>query len=88
MLVKAADVGEVLAPGTTVVDGGATSTTLLPRYVNETDLGKTQAGGASRKVTTDVVSRARSTRGRRDVISSEAEFTPKADPDGAGSGEV
>jgi len=52
VLVKAADVGEVLAPGTTVVTVGDIDHPWLRGYVNETDLGKIKLG-AKAKVTTD-----------------------------------
>ena len=44
VLVKAADVGEVLAPGTTVVTVGDIDHPWLRGYVNETDLGKVKIG--------------------------------------------
>ena len=44
VLVKAADVGEVLAPGTTVVTVGDIDHPWLRGYVNETDLGKVKLG--------------------------------------------
>ena len=40
MLVKSADVGEVLAPGTTVVTIGDIDHPWLRGYINETDLGR------------------------------------------------
>src|SRR6185436_5736850 len=52
VLVKAADVGEVLAPGTTVVTVGDIEHPWLRGYVNETDLGKVKLGSPVR-VTTD-----------------------------------
>ena len=44
VLVKSADVGEVLAPGTTVVTVGDIDHPWLRGYVNETDLGKVKLG--------------------------------------------
>src|SRR3954454_20174994 len=52
VLVKAADVGEILAPGTTVVTVGDIDHPWLRGYVNETDLGKVKIGSKAR-VTTD-----------------------------------
>jgi HlyD family secretion protein len=75
VLVKAADVGEVLAPGTTVVTVGDIEHPWLRGYVNETDLGKVKLG-AKVKVTTDSYP-GKVYDGRVTFISSEAEFTPK-----------
>jgi HlyD family secretion protein len=75
VLVKAADVGEVLAPGTTVVTVGDIDHPWLRGYVNETDLGKVKLG-ARAKVTTDSYP-GKIYLGRVTFISSEAEFTPK-----------
>jgi len=75
VLVKAADVGEVLAPGTTVVTVGDIDHPWLRGYVNETDLGKVKLGSRA-KVTTDSYP-GRVYEGRVTFISSEAEFTPK-----------
>jgi len=75
VLVKAADVGEVLAPGTTVVTVGDIDHPWLRGYVNETDLGKVKLG-AMAKVTTDSYP-GEVYPGRVTFISSEAEFTPK-----------
>jgi HlyD family secretion protein len=73
--VKAADVGEVLAPGTTVVTVGDIDHPWLRGYVNETDLGRIKLG-AKAKVTTDSYP-GKVYQGRVTFISSEAEFTPK-----------
>ncbi len=75
VLVKAADVGEVLAPGTTVVTVGDIDHPWLRGYVNETDLGKVKLGSRA-KVTTDSYP-GKVYDGRVTFISSEAEFTPK-----------
>lgn len=75
VLVKAADVGEVLAPGTTVVTVGDIEHPWLRGYVNETDLGKVKVGSKVR-VTTDSYP-GKVYNGRVTFISSEAEFTPK-----------
>ena len=75
VLVKAADVGEVLAPGTTVLTVGDIDHPWLRGYVNETDLGKVKLGSKVR-VTTDSY-KGKIYNGRVTFISSEAEFTPK-----------
>jgi HlyD family secretion protein len=74
VLVKAADVGEVLAPGTTVVTVGDIDHPWLRGYVNETDLARVKLGQKV-KVTSD--SSGKTYNGRVSFISSEAEFTPK-----------
>jgi membrane fusion protein YbhG len=75
VLVKSADVGEVLAPGTTVVTVGDIDHPWLRGYINETDLGKVKLGSKAR-VTTDSY-KGKVYDGRVTFISSEAEFTPK-----------
>jgi HlyD family secretion protein len=75
VLVKAADVGEVLAPGTTVVTVGDIDHPWLRGYVNETDLGKVKIGSKAR-VTTDSYP-GKFYDGRVTFIASQAEFTPK-----------
>ncbi|HXK04751.1 MAG TPA: efflux RND transporter periplasmic adaptor subunit [Verrucomicrobiae bacterium] len=75
VLVKSADVGEVLAPGTSVVTVGDIDHPWVRAYVNETDLGKVKIG-ARVKVTTDSF-KDRVFNGRISFISSQAEFTPK-----------
>jgi HlyD family secretion protein len=75
VLVKAADVGEVLAPGTTVVTVGDIDHPWLRGYINETDLGKVKLGSKA-KVTTDSYP-GKTYDGRVTFIASEAEFTPK-----------
>jgi HlyD family secretion protein len=75
VLVKAADVGEVVAPGTTIVTVGDIDHPWLRGYVNETDLGKVKIGSKAR-VTTDTYP-GKVYQGRVTFISSEAEFTPK-----------
>jgi HlyD family secretion protein len=75
VLLKAADVGEILAPGTTVVTIGDIDHPWLRGYVNETDLGKVKLGSKVR-VTTDSYP-GKVYNGRVSFISSEAEFTPK-----------
>ncbi|HEY1342667.1 MAG TPA: efflux RND transporter periplasmic adaptor subunit, partial [Bryobacteraceae bacterium] len=75
VLVKAADVGEVLAAGTTVVTIGDIEHPWLRGYINETDLGRVKIGSKAR-VTTDSY-HDKVYDGRVTFISSEAEFTPK-----------
>jgi len=75
VLVKAADVGEVLAPGTSVLTVGDIDHPWLRAYIAETDLGKVKLGSKV-KVTTDSYP-GKIYNGRVSFISSEAEFTPK-----------
>jgi HlyD family secretion protein len=75
VLVKAADVGEVLSAGTTVVTIGDIEHPWLRGYINETDLGRVKIGSKAR-VTTDSY-KGKIYDGRVTFISSEAEFTPK-----------
>lgn len=75
VLVKSADVGEILAPGTSVVTVGDIDHPWLRGYVNETDLGKVRIGSKAR-VTTDSFP-GKVFDGRVTFIASEAEFTPK-----------
>ena len=75
VLVKAADVGEVLAPGTTVVTVGDIAHPWLRGYINQTDLGRVKLGSKAR-VTTDSYP-GKVYAGRIGFIASEAEFTPK-----------
>jgi HlyD family secretion protein len=75
VLVKAADAGEVLAPGTAVVTVGDIDHPWLRGYINETDLGKVKIGSQAR-VTTDSYP-GKVYHGRVTFIASEAEFTPK-----------
>ena len=75
VLVKSADVGEVLAPGTSVVTVGDIDHPWLRGYINETDLAKVKLGSKA-KVTTDSYP-GKVYDGRVTFISSQAEFTPK-----------
>ncbi len=75
VLVKSADVGEVLAPGTTILTVGNIDHPWLRGYINETDLGKVKIGSKVR-VTTDTYP-GKVYNGRVAFISSQAEFTPK-----------
>jgi HlyD family secretion protein len=75
VLVEAADVGEILAAGTTVVIIGDIDHPWLRAYINETDLGRLKLG-AKAKITTDSYP-GKEYEGRVSFIASEAEFTPK-----------
>jgi HlyD family secretion protein len=75
VLVKAAEVGEVLAAGATVVTVGDWEHPWLRGYINEQDLGKVKLGTKS-QVTTDSYP-GKVYEGSVTFISSEAEFTPK-----------
>lgn len=75
VLVKAAEPGEVLAAGTTVVTLGDLAKPWLRGYINEKDLGRVKLG-TTVKVTTDSYPR-KVYNGKITFIASEAEFTPK-----------
>ncbi|HLY17727.1 MAG TPA: efflux RND transporter periplasmic adaptor subunit [Bryobacteraceae bacterium] len=75
VLVKAADPGEILAPGSSVVAVGDIEHPWLRAYIREQDLGRVKLG-AKAKVTTDSFKN-KSYDGTISFISSEAEFTPK-----------
>jgi HlyD family secretion protein len=75
VLVKSAEVGEVLAAGTTVVTIGDIDHPWLRAYINETDLGRVRLG-QSAMLSTDSFP-GRTYPGRISFIASEAEFTPK-----------
>lgn len=75
VLVKSAEVGEVLAAGTTVATLGEIDRPWLRGYINEKDLGRVKLG-AKVNVTTDSFP-GKSYAGRISFISSQAEFTPK-----------
>ena len=75
VLVKAADPGEILAPGASVVTVGDIEHPWLRAYIREQDLGRVKLG-AKAKVTTDSYP-GKSYDGHVSFISSEAEFTPK-----------
>src|ERR1039458_9820312 len=75
VLVKAADVGEVLAPGTSVVTVGDIEHPWLRAYIREQDLGRVKLGDKV-KVTTDSF-HDKVYDGHISFISSDAEFTPK-----------
>jgi HlyD family secretion protein len=73
--VKSAEVGEVLAAGTTVVTLGDLDHPWLRAYINETDLAKVKIDGSA-KLRTDSFPN-KSYMGRISFISPQAEFTPK-----------
>ncbi|MBI2679420.1 MAG: efflux RND transporter periplasmic adaptor subunit [Candidatus Solibacter usitatus] len=75
VLVKSADPGEVLAPGTAVMTIGDIDHPWLRGYLGERDLGKVKLGAKAR-VTTDSFP-GKSYWGHVSFIASEAEFTPK-----------
>lgn len=75
VLVKAAEPGEILAAGTTVVTVGDIGHPWLRAYISERDLGRVKLGDKA-KVTTDSFP-GKTYAGRVSFISSEAEFTPK-----------
>ncbi len=75
VLMKSAEVGEVLAAGTTIVTIGDLDHPWLRAYVNETDLGRVKLGQKV-KLTTDSFP-GKAYWGQISFISSEAEFTPK-----------
>lgn len=75
VLSKSAEVGEVLAAGTTVVTIGDLDHPWLRGYINERDLGRVKIG-TKVNVTTDSFPE-KIYQGRVSFISSEAEFTPK-----------
>ena len=73
--VKSAEVGEVLAAGTTVVSLGDLDHPWLRAYINETDLGRVKLNQVARLKTDSFANKFYS--GRISFISPEAEFTPK-----------
>ena len=73
--VKSAEVGEVLAAGTTVVSLGDLDHPWLRAYINETDLGRVKLNQEARLKTDSFPNK--SYMGRISFISPEAEFTPK-----------
>jgi HlyD family secretion protein len=75
VLVKSAEVGEVLAPGTTFATIGELDRPWMRAYITEQDLGRVKLG-AKVKVTTDSFP-GKIYWGKVTFISSEAEFTPK-----------
>lgn len=76
VLVRQAELGEVMAEGTPVVTIGDLDHVWLRGYINETDLGRVRWGQPA-TVHTDTYPD-KTYRGRLSFISSEAEFTPKS----------
>jgi HlyD family secretion protein len=75
ILLKAAEAGEVVAAGTTIVSIGDLDHPWLRAYINESDLGRVHLGGTV-ALSTDSFP-GKKYEGRISFISSEAEFTPK-----------
>lgn len=75
VLVKSAEIGEVLAAGTTVVTIGDIDHPWLRAYINETDLGRVKLGQPVRLASDSFPGKTYP--GHVSFISSEAEFTPK-----------
>ena len=75
VLVKSAELGEVLAAGTTVLTIGDIDHPWVRGYVKETELGRVKLGQKVR-ITTDSYP-GKEYWGRISFIASEAEFTPK-----------
>jgi HlyD family secretion protein len=75
VLVKSAELGEVLAAGTTFATIGDLDNPWLRAYINERDLGRVKLGMKA-KISTDSYP-GKVYWGRVSFISSEAEFTPK-----------
>ena len=76
VLVRQAELGEVVAPNTPVVTLGDLDDVWLRAYVSESDLGRIRWGQAA-AVHTDTYP-GKAYRGRISFISSKAEFTPKS----------
>ena len=76
VLVRQAELGEVVAPGTPVVTIADVDHLWMRGYVSETDLGRIR-WGQDATVRTDTFP-GKTYRGRVSFISSEAEFTPKS----------
>ena len=75
ILVRQAELGEVVMPGTPIVTLADLDHVWLRAYINETDIGKIRFG-QDVVVTTDTYP-SKKYRGRVSFISSSAEFTPK-----------
>jgi len=75
VLVKSAELGEVVAAGTTVVTIGDIDHPWMRAYINERDLGRVKLGMKA-DVTSDSY-KGKTYTGRVTFISPEAEFTPK-----------
>jgi HlyD family secretion protein len=75
ILVKAAEMGEVVAAGTTIVSIGDLDHPWLRAYIPEEDLGRVRLGGTA-SLSTDSFPQ-KKYEGKISFIASEAEFTPK-----------
>ena len=75
VLLKSAELGEVVAPGVAIARIGDVEHPWVRAYINETDLGKVKIGSRAH-VTTDSFP-GKTYDGRVSFISSQAEFTPK-----------
>ena len=75
ILVKAAEAGEVLAAGTTVVTVGDLDHPWLRGYINERDLGRVRLGSRVRLTNDSYPGKVYW--GKLSFLSSQAEFTPK-----------
>ena len=76
IVVRQAELGEIMAPGTPVVTLADLDHVWLRAYINETDIGKVRLGQAV-TVKTDTYP-GKNYNGRVSFISSSAEFTPKS----------
>ena len=76
IVVRQAELGEIMAPGTPVVTMADLDHVWLRAYINETDIGKVRLGQAV-AVKTDTYP-GKNYQGRVSFISSNAEFTPKS----------
>jgi HlyD family secretion protein len=76
ILVRQAEIGEIMAPGTPVVTLADLDHVWLRAYINETDIGKVRYGQDA-TITTDTYP-GKAYKGRVSLISSNAEFTPKS----------
>ena len=76
LVVRQAEIGEIMAPGTPVVTLADLDHVWLRAYINETDIGKVRYG-QSATITTDTYP-GKAYKGRVSLISSNAEFTPKS----------
>jgi len=76
ILVREAELGEIVAPGTPVITLADLDHIWLRAYINETDIGKVRYG-QSAEIRTDTYPGKRYA-GRVSFISSQAEFTPKS----------
>ncbi len=75
VLVKSAELGEVIAAGTSVVRIGDLDRPWLRGYINQTDLGRVKLGQKARLSSDSFPGKTYA--GRVSFIASEAEFTPK-----------